>query len=64
MRLDLGRAQQISSDSGSRFVRLIILERLPPTLLLMTTASFRYSLSVSFLRYSYPGIMAVFLINW
>jgi peptide/nickel transport system permease protein len=40
MRLDLGRAQQISSDSGSRFVRLIILERLPPTLLLMTTASF------------------------
>ncbi|MBW6466146.1 MAG: ABC transporter permease [Brevefilum sp.] len=40
MTLDLGRAQQISSDSGSRFVRLIILERLPPTLLLMTTASF------------------------
>lgn len=38
--LNLGRAQQISSDSGSRFVRLIILERLPPTLLLMTTASF------------------------
>jgi peptide/nickel transport system permease protein len=40
MTLNLGRAQQISSDSGSRFVRLIILERLPPTLLLMTTASF------------------------
>ena len=40
MRLDLGRAQHISSDSGSRFVRLVILERLPPTLLLMTTASF------------------------
>jgi peptide/nickel transport system permease protein len=38
--LNLGRAQHISSDSGSRFVRLIILERLPPTLLLMTTASF------------------------
>ena len=40
MRLDLGRAQHITSDSGSRFVRLVILERLPPTLLLMTTASF------------------------
>lgn len=40
MTLNLGRAQTISSDSGSRFVRLIILERLPPTLLLMTTASF------------------------
>ncbi len=40
MRLDLGRSQHVSSDSGSRFVRLIILERLPPTLLLMTTASF------------------------
>jgi peptide/nickel transport system permease protein len=40
MTLNLGRANQISSDSGSRFVRLIILERLPPTLLLMTTASF------------------------
>jgi len=38
--LNLGRANHISSDSGSRFVRLIILERLPPTLLLMTTASF------------------------
>jgi peptide/nickel transport system permease protein len=38
--LNLGRAQQITSDSGSGFVRLIILERLPPTLLLMTTASF------------------------
>jgi len=40
MRLDLGRAQHITSDTGSRFVRLVILERLPPTLLLMTTASF------------------------
>ena len=40
MTLNLGSAQYLSSDSGSRFVRLIILERLPPTLLLMTTASF------------------------
>jgi len=40
MTLNLGRAQFISSDSGSRLVRNIILERLPPTLLLMTTSSF------------------------
>jgi peptide/nickel transport system permease protein len=40
MTLNLGRAQNLTSDSGSKFVRLIILERLPPTLLLMTTASF------------------------
>jgi peptide/nickel transport system permease protein len=33
--LDLGRAINMNSDSGSRTVRLIILERLPPTLLLM-----------------------------
>ncbi len=33
--LDLGRAEQLTSDAGSRRVRLIILERLPPTLLLM-----------------------------
>ncbi len=32
--LNLGRAQKMSSDSGSRTVRLIILERLAPTLLL------------------------------
>jgi len=37
--LNLGRAQFISSDSGSRLVRNIILERLPPTLLLMTTSN-------------------------
>jgi peptide/nickel transport system permease protein len=40
MTLNLGRAMHLTSDSGSRFVRSIILERLPPTLLLMTTASF------------------------
>lgn len=36
--LDLGTAEQLTSDAGSRRVRLIILERLPPTLLLMGTA--------------------------
>lgn len=33
--LNLGRADYLTSDSGSKLVRLIILERLPPTLLLM-----------------------------
>ena len=36
--LNLGRAQYMASDSGSRQVRLIILERLGPTLLLFATA--------------------------
>lgn len=38
LRLDLGSAISMSSDSGSRTVRLIILERLPATLLLMGTS--------------------------
>ncbi len=37
--LQLGRAQRMTSDSGSRQVRLIILERLPPTLLLFGTSN-------------------------
>jgi peptide/nickel transport system permease protein len=37
--LNLGRSEQIMSDSGSRQVRLIILERLPPTLYLFATAN-------------------------
>ena len=37
--LDLGRAQFMSSDSGSRTVRLIILERLPSTLVLFASAN-------------------------
>ena len=40
MTLNLGRAQHLTSDSGSASVRLIILERLPPTLLFMSIASF------------------------
>jgi peptide/nickel transport system permease protein len=35
LQMNLGRAINMSSDSGSRQVRLIILERLPATLLLM-----------------------------
>ncbi len=37
--LNLGRAQHISSDSGSKMVRNIILERLPPTLMLMASSN-------------------------
>jgi peptide/nickel transport system permease protein len=36
--LNLGRAEILNSDSGSKQVRLILLERLPPTLLLFVTA--------------------------
>jgi peptide/nickel transport system permease protein len=38
--LNLGRSLQMSSDSGSRMVRNIILERLPATLVLFGTAEF------------------------
>ncbi len=38
LRLDLGRSINITSDSGSKQVRLILLERLPATLLLMGTS--------------------------
>lgn len=37
--LDLGFAEQMTSDTGSKQVRLIILERLPPTLLLFATSN-------------------------
>ena len=37
--LNLGRAEQLTSDSGSKLVRNIILERLPSTLVLMATAN-------------------------
>ncbi len=36
--LDLGRSENMTSDSGSRQVRLIILERLPATLVLFGTS--------------------------
>jgi len=49
LRLELGRAQFMSSDAGSRLVRNIILERLPPTLLFMVTANLLlFFLSVGF----------------
>jgi len=38
LQLDLGRAISLTSDSGSKQVRLILLERLPATLLLMGTS--------------------------
>lgn len=39
MTLDLGRAQSLSSDSGSKEVSRIILERLPITMVLFTSGS-------------------------
>jgi len=52
MTLDLGRSQQLTSDTGSRQVRNIILERLPSTLVLMTTANFLlFFLSLFFALY-------------
>jgi peptide/nickel transport system permease protein len=38
--LDLGNATRMTSDTGSKQVRLIILERLPPTLLLWGVSGF------------------------
>lgn len=38
MTLNLGRSEEITSDSGSKQVRLIIMERLPSTLVLFATA--------------------------
>jgi peptide/nickel transport system permease protein len=47
--LNLGRAMNMTSDSGSRNVRAIILERMPYTLLLMGTANFVLFFSTLFL---------------
>jgi peptide/nickel transport system permease protein len=46
--LQLGRAINMTSDSGSREVRLIILERLPATLLLMGSAELTLFFSAVF----------------
>lgn len=47
--LNLGRSSDMTSDSGSRLVRNIILERLPPTLLLMGAANLLlFFLSIGF----------------
>jgi len=52
MTLDLGRSQQLTSDTGSRQVRDIILERLPATLVMMTSANFLlFFLSLFFALY-------------
>ncbi|MBC7877336.1 MAG: ABC transporter permease [Anaerolineales bacterium] len=49
LKLELGRAQNMTSDNGSRTVRLILLERLPATLLLMGTSQlFLFFASVYF----------------
>lgn len=59
LKLELGRATNMTSDNGSRTVRLILLERLPATLLLMGTSQlFLFFSSVYFalsLSRSYGG---------
>jgi len=50
--LNLGRAQQLTSDSGSRQVRLILLERLPATLLLWGTGNLLLFFSSLFIALS------------
>jgi peptide/nickel transport system permease protein len=59
LKLELGRATHMTSDNGSRTVRLILLERLPATLLLMGTSQlFLFFSSVYFalsLSRSYGG---------
>jgi peptide/nickel transport system permease protein len=50
--LNLGRAINMTSDSGSKQVRLIILERLPSTLLLMGTANLTLFFSSIFIALS------------
>lgn len=50
--LNLGRAEYMTSDSGSSLVRLIILERLAPTLLLFASAQlFLFFSSIIFALY-------------
>ncbi|HLA97867.1 MAG TPA: ABC transporter permease [Anaerolineales bacterium] len=50
--LHLGRAINIASDAGSKTVRLIILERLPATLLLMATSNLFLFFSALFVALS------------
>ena len=52
LQLDLGRAINMTSDSGSKQVRLILLERLPATLLLMGTSQLFLFFSSVFLALS------------
>ncbi len=47
--LSLGRAQNMTSDGGSRSVRVIILERIPYTLLLMGTSELSLFFSTLFI---------------
>lgn len=50
--LNLGFAEQMTSDSGSKEVRRIILERLPPTLVLFATSNlFLFFLAVTLALY-------------
>ena len=58
--LDLGRSVRMTSDKGSKEVRNIILERLPPTLLLMGTSNFVLFLGACISLWHYPVGMGAF----
>ena len=63
LQLNLGRAINMTSDSGSKQVRLIILERLPATLLLMAHRSYSSFFPAYLLRCPFHAIMETSGIN-
>ncbi len=64
--LELGFAERMTSDTGSRQVRLIILERIPPTLLVFATANlflFFISLGIAlYLSRNYGNLLDRFFV--
>jgi peptide/nickel transport system permease protein len=62
--LNLGRSYQISSDTGSRQVRLILLERLPPTLLLLSTSNILIFFLTLWAGLALSGVTATLSIGW
>jgi peptide/nickel transport system permease protein len=62
--LQLGRAEQITSDSGSKEVRRIILERLPHTLVLFATANLVLFFVSSSLGWPFLASMVAGWISW
>lgn len=57
--LDLGRAQFMTSNAGSNSVRLIILERLPSTLILFAASDIILFFIALFAAWRYPEVTAV-----
>ena len=67
IRLDLGQAELMFSDSGSKTVRLILLERLPSTLVLWGIANlilFFLSLFIAMVLFFRGGLISIGPIAW